>query len=283
VGHYWSTGGVLFKQWRASRAVQAKGTQMSRREERLVTGTRATIVSCLPFIFAINIPAAGYMVIAAPLLGFDAIVPFYFLKAARKEEVLAKHAVRRRQAHSLLLHYVRQHTMNSTETKVLHEAASLVLAGQGPVSSESMLSIKNLNREVVNMTATSPRDYVVHASAIFLPHISEVAASLMPVEMLRTMMLKRAAALAADDLVIRREGLDTLSEEEVLEAITERGLVSHYDSPEKLRECLGAYLEVSTPLDYNEQPPDLLPLLVTLSTPQYVVTWPIPESSGGLG
>jgi hypothetical protein len=226
-------------------------------------------------VFFVNVPAFGYLVVAAPLLGFDAIVPFFFLKEARQKELLRAEDMRRRQGHSLLLHSLREYSATDmVGARVLHDAAALVQSGHGPADKDAVLAVKRLRLEVDTMTASSSRAYIVHAAAILLPHISENASSLLPVEVLRKMLLRRADFLSADDLEIRREGIPALSDDEVREAIIERGLVIQEDNADELRLRLGAWLEMSKPLEYNTLSPSLVPVLVALSTPQYIVNWP---------
>ncbi|KAK2711971.1 hypothetical protein QYM36_010859 [Artemia franciscana] len=243
-----------------------KGESLSRREHKQLVRTTADLFRLVPFSVFIIIPFMEFLLPVFIKL-FPSMLPSTFQSANEKEaKIKANLKLKLEMARFL------QQTLDD-----------MALKGKGRESERAREFVEFFNRVRTSGEAASNEE-IMRFSKLFEDEITlesltrpQLLALCRLLEIqpmgtnnfLRFQLQLKLRSLAADDKVIQKEGLESLTASELQAACRARGMRSHGFPAERLRQQLTQWLDLSL----NEKvPPSLLLLSRTLYLPESVPT-----------
>ncbi|GAB2277146.1 hypothetical protein Dimus_011853 [Dionaea muscipula] len=245
--HYWLGTKLLWADVRICSRLLLKlagGKSLSRRERQQLTRTTADIFRLVPFAVFIIVP---FMELLLPvfLKLFPNMLPSTFQDKMKEQEQLKRRLNARIEYARFLQDTVKEmakEVQNSRSGEVKQTAEDLdefinkVRRG-APVSNEEILGFAKLfNDELTLDSISRPRLVNMCKYMGIRPYGTD--------SYLRFMLRKRLREIKEDDKMIKSEGLESLSEQELRQACRDRGLLGLL-SVEEMRQQLRDWLDLS--------------------------------------
>uniref|UniRef100_A0A6P7GEP9 Mitochondrial proton/calcium exchanger protein n=1 Tax=Diabrotica virgifera virgifera TaxID=50390 RepID=A0A6P7GEP9_DIAVI len=242
------------------------GKSLSRREYRLLTRTVGDLFRLVPFSVFIIVP---FMEILLPFFikFFPGMLPSTFQTATEKEDKTKQRLkVQLEMAKFLqgtLDNMAVQHKERySTEAKQFVDWFHKVRTSGEYVKSEDIMKFSKLFQDEITLDSLS------RSQLIALCRVLEVQ-TLGTNNFLRFQLRMKLRSLAADDKMIQKEGVNSLTLSEVQQACRARGMRAYGLSEERLRAQLEQWLDLSL---NKKVPPSLLLLSRALMLPETIPT-----------
>ncbi|XP_063909422.1 mitochondrial proton/calcium exchanger protein-like [Zophobas morio] len=242
------------------------GKTLSRREYRLLRRTVGDMFRLVPFSVFIIVP---FMELLLPVFIklFPGMLPSTFQTIKEREDKIKQNLkVKLEMAKFLqetLDDMAPQHKdHNSARAKEFSEWFHKIRTSGEQVSNEEIMKFSKLFEDEITLDSLS------RSQLIALCRVLEVQ-TLGTNNFLRFQLRMKLRSLAADDKMIQKEGVDTLTLGEVQQACRVRGMRAYGVSEERLRSQLNQWLDLSL----NERvPPSLLLLSRALMLPETIPT-----------
>lgn len=267
--HYYHGFRLLFIDIRISCGLAWRilnGKTLSRREHNLLVRTVGDLFRLVPFSVFIIVP---FMEIALPFFikFFPGMLPSQFQTAKEREDKLKQNLkVKLEMAKFLqktLDDMAVQHIdRRSTIAKEFSEWFHKIRTSGEMVSNEDIMRFSKLFRDEITLDSLS------RGQLVALCRVLEVQ-TLGTNNLLRFQLRMKLRTLAADDKLIQKEGVDSLTVNELQNACKARGMRAYGLSEEMLRKQLNQWLDLSL---NQKVPPSLLLLSRALMLPDTIPT-----------
>lgn len=265
--HYYHGFRLLFIDINVSRKLLWRvlnGKSLSRREHRLLVRTVGDIFRLIPFSVFIIVPFMEFLLPLA-IKFFPGMLPSTFQTATEREDKL-KQALKVRLEMAKFL----QTTLDDMSVQSKHkdsEAAQsfteffkkIKTSGEVP-SNEEIIKFSTIFEDEITLDSLSRQQLTALCRVLDINPMGTT-------NLLRFQIRMRLRSLAADDKMIMKEGIDSLTIQELQTACQARAMRAYGVSEEKLRTQLSQWLELSV----NEKvPPSLLLLSRALMLPDTI-------------
>lgn len=243
-----------------------KGKSLSRREHRLMTRTVGDIFRLVPFSVFIIVP---FMELLLPVFIklFPGMLPSTFQTAKEREDKIKQNLKVKLEMAKFLQGTLDEMSVQSNErssqrAKEFNDWFVKVRTSGEQVSNQDIMKFSKLFEDEITLDSLS------RSQLIALCRVLEVQ-TLGTNNFLRFQLRMKLRSLAADDKMIMKEGIDSLTLAEVQQACRARGMRAYGMSEERLRNQLQQWLDLSL----NEKvPPSLLLLSRALMLPETIPT-----------
>nr|XP_023022842.1 mitochondrial proton/calcium exchanger protein [Leptinotarsa decemlineata] len=242
------------------------GKTLSRREYRLLTRTVGDLFRLVPFSVFIIVP---FMELLLPVFikFFPGMLPSTFQSSTDKEDKIKKGLKVKLEMAKFLQGTLDEMSVQhkdrySDSAKEFLDWFNKVRTSGEQVSNEEIMKFSKLFQDEITLDSLS------RSQLIALCRVLEVQ-TLGTNNFLRFQLRMKLRSLAADDKMIQKEGVDSLTLAEVQQACRSRGMRAYGLSEERLRNQLSQWLDLSL----NEKvPPSLLLLSRALMLPETIPT-----------
>ncbi|CAG9857717.1 unnamed protein product [Phyllotreta striolata] len=243
-----------------------QGKTLSRREYRLLSRTVGDLFRLVPFSVFIVVPFMEFL-LPFFIKFFPGMLPSTFQTAKEKEDKLKqKLKIQLEMAKFLqgtLDEMAVQHKdRSSQQAKEFVEWFNKVRTSGEHVSTEEIMKFAKLFQDEITL------DSLTRSQLIALCRVLEVQ-TLGTTNFLRFQLRMKLRSLAADDKMIQKEGVETLTLSEVQQACRARGMRAYGVSDARLRQQLNQWLDLSL---NKKVPPSLLLLSRALMLPETIPT-----------
>lgn len=245
VQHYWDGTKLLGYEVKVSTKLLAKmvaGYELTRRENRQLKRTTQDMARLVPFSMFVIVPFAELLLPFALKL-FPNLLPSTYESGADREKKYKKLRKTRGSVSQFLRQTVNESGMvfpvvSSQEQKdQFAEFFAQVRSNVETPSREMLLNVARMFKDDIVLDNLSRPQLVAMAKYINIhPYGTSV--------MLRYSIRHRMRQIKRDDRAIDYEGIESLSNKELVSACAARGISTHKVSPGKLREELGTWLEL---------------------------------------
>ncbi|KAG0485105.1 hypothetical protein HPP92_009184 [Vanilla planifolia] len=251
--HYWLGSKLLWADIRICSRLMLKlagGKSLTRRERQQLTRTTADIFRLVPFAVFIIVPFMEFL-LPVFLKLFPNMLPSTFQDKMKKQEALKRRLNARIEYAKFLQDTVKEMASEVQRTRSgevkqtaedLDEFLNKVRTGARVAPDEILSFAKLFNDEFTLDNISRPR-LVNMCKYMGITHIGTD-------KYLRFMLRKKLQRIKEDDKLIQREGVESLSEEELRQACRERGhlgLLSTEEMRQQLRDWLDLSLNHSVP------------------------------------
>ncbi|XP_076257975.1 leucine zipper and EF-hand containing transmembrane protein 1 isoform X2 [Rhynchophorus ferrugineus] len=243
-----------------------QGKTLTRREHRLLTRTVGDLFRLLPFSVFIIVP---FMELLLPVFIklFPGMLPSTFQTTSEKEDKI-KQSLKVKLEMAKFLQgtldnmSVQHQDRYSTKAKEFVEWFGKVRTSGEQVANEDIMKFAKLFEDEITLDSLS-RSQLIAICRVLDVH------TLGTNNLLRFQLRMKLRQLAADDKMIQKEGVHSLTLAEVQQACRARGMRAYGVSEERLRSQLNQWLDLSL----NEKvPPSLLLLSRALMLPETIPT-----------
>nr|CAH7741888.1 unnamed protein product [Callosobruchus chinensis] len=242
------------------------GKALTRREHRLLTRTVGDVFRLVPFSVFIIVP---FMELLLPVFikFFPGMLPSTFQTATEKEDKI-KQSLKVKLEMAKFLQgtldemAVQHKDRYSDKAREFVEWFNKVRTSGEPVSTSEIMKFSKLFEDEITLDSLS------RSQLIALCRVLDVQ-TLGTNNFLRFQLRMKLRSLAADDKMIQKEGVDSLTLPEVQQACRARGMRAYGVSEDRLRLQLKQWLDLS--LD-KKVPPSLLLLSRALMLPETIPT-----------
>lgn len=224
-----------------------KGEHPTRRERRMLVRTSADLFRLVPFSFFVIVPFAEFALPFCLKLFPNMLPSQYTAKFQEQEKVKRQLALRLDLAEFLndtlatMIKDKESKLASLSETKNLEVILSDVRDGKR-VSNTSLLEVAKLFQDEITLDNISRPQLVSLCKYMGLsPYGPDVY--------LRQQLRKQLRAIKSDDEIIMKEGLESLTEEEIKQACLERGMRASGVPAGTYRRNLQQWLELSLKFD----------------------------------
>lgn len=242
------------------------GKTLSRREYRLLTRTVGDMFRLVPFSVFIIVPFMEFLLPVFIKL-FPGMLPSTFQTATEKEDKL-KQSLKVKLEMAKFLQQTLEEMSAQHKDRSSQQAKDFVIWFQKirtsgeDVSNEEILKFSKLFHDEITLDSLS------RSQLVALCRVLEVQ-TLGTNNMLKFQLRMKLRSLAADDKMIHKEGVNSLTLAEVQQACRARGMRAFGVSEARLRSQLSQWLDLSL----NEKvPPSLLLLSRALMLPETITT-----------
>lgn len=243
-----------------------QGKTLSRREHRLLIRTVGDLFRLVPFSVFIIVP---FMELLLPFFikFFPGMLPSTFQTATEREDKIKQNLKVKLEMAKFLQETldemaVQHRDHNSELAKEFSEWFQKVRTSGEQVSNEEIMKFSKLFEDEITL------DSLTRSQLVALCRLLEVQ-TLGTNNLLKFQLRMKLRSLAADDKMIQKEGVDSLSLAEVQQACRSRGMRAYGVSEERLRSQLKQWLDLSL----NEKvPASLLLLSRALMLPETIPT-----------
>lgn len=243
-----------------------QGKTLTRREHRLLTRTVGDLFRLLPFSVFIIVP---FMELLLPVFIklFPGMLPSTFQTASEKEDKIKQNLKVKLETAKFLQGTLDEMAVEhkdrySKNAKEFVEWFNKVRTSGEEVSNEEIMKFSKLFEDEITL------DSLTRSQLIALCRVLDVH-TLGTNNFLRFQLRMKLRQLAADDKMIQKEGVHSLTLAEVQQACRARGMRAYGVSEERLRSQLNQWLDLSL----NEKvPPSLLLLSRALMLPETIPT-----------
>ncbi|XP_065156322.1 mitochondrial proton/calcium exchanger protein isoform X2 [Atheta coriaria] len=267
--HYYHGFRLLFIDIRISYGLLWRvlnGNTLTRREYRLLMRTVGDMFRLVPFSVFLIVPFMEFL-LPFFIKFFPGMLPSTFQSATEKEDKLKQSLKVKLEMAKFLQQTlddmsVQHKDHNSQQAKEFSEWFNKVRTSGEQVSNEEILKFSKLFQDEITLDSLSRNQLVA------LCRVLEVQ-TLGTNNLLRFQLRMKLRSLAADDKMIQKEGVDSLSLWEVQQACRARGMRAFGVTEARLRAQLQDWLDLSL----NEKvPPSLLLLSRALMLPETIPT-----------
>ncbi|KAF2901105.1 hypothetical protein ILUMI_05079 [Ignelater luminosus] len=243
-----------------------RGKSLTRREHRLLVRTVGDMFRLVPFSVFIIVPFMEFLLPVFIKL-FPGMLPSTFQTATEKEDKIKQNLKVKLEMAKFLQQTlddmaVQHADHNSQQAKEFNEWFNKVRTSGAEVTNQEIMKYSKLFEDEITLDSLS------RSQLVALCRVLEVQ-TLGTNNLLRFQLRMKLRSLAADDKMIQKEGIDSLTLHEVQQACRARGMRAYGVSEAKLRNQLAQWLDLSL----NEKvPPSLLLLSRALMLPETIPT-----------
>ncbi|XP_076750931.1 leucine zipper and EF-hand containing transmembrane protein 1 [Xylocopa sonorina] len=241
-----------------------KGKELSRREHRLLIKTTGDLFRLIPFSVFIIVPFMEFLLPIAIKI-FPGLLPSTFQTATEKEDKL-KHALKIKIEMAKFLQKtlddmaLQSGDYKSKKAKEFSEFFYKIRSSGEVASNEEVMQFSKLFEDEITL------DSLTRPQLVALCRVLDVQ-TLGTSNFLRFLLRMRLRSLNADDKLIEKEGIDSLTRSELQQACRARGMRAYGLPDSKLKEQLSQWLDLSL---NKKVSPSLLLLSRALMVPETI-------------
>ena len=241
-----------------------KGRELSRREHRLLIKTTGDLFRLIPFSVFIIVPFMEFLLPIAIKI-FPGLLPSTFQTATEKEDKL-KQALKIKIEMAKFLQKtlddmaVQSSDYRSKKAKEFAEFFYKVRTSGAIATNEEIMQFSKLFEDEITLDSLSRPQLVALCRVLDVQTLGTT-------NFLRFLLRMRLRSLAADDKLIEKEGIDSLTRSELQQACRARGMRAYGLPESKLKEQLSQWLDLSLT---KKVPPSLLLLSRALMVPESI-------------
>lgn len=241
-----------------------KGHELSRREHRLLIKTTGDVFRLIPFSVFIIVPFMEFL-LPFVIKFFPGMLPSTFQTATEKEDKL-KQALKIKIEMAKFLQKtlddmaVQSSDYKSKRAKEFAEFFYKVRSSGTVASNEEIMQFSKLFEDEITL------DSLTRPQLVALCRVLDVQ-TLGTTNFLKFLLRMRLRSLTADDKLIEKEGIDSLTRSELQQACRARGMRAYGLPDSKLKEQLSQWLDLSL---NKKVPPSLLLLSRALMVPETI-------------
>ncbi|XP_054005656.1 mitochondrial proton/calcium exchanger protein [Hylaeus anthracinus] len=241
-----------------------QGKELSRREHRLLIKTTGDLFRLIPFSVFIIVPFMEFLLPLAIKL-FPGLLPSTFQTATEKEDKL-KQALKIKIEMAKFLQKtlddmaVQSSDYKSKKAKEFAEFFYKVRTSGATATNDEIMQFSKLFEDEITLDSLSRPQLVALCRVLDVQTLGTT-------NFLRFLLRMRLRSLSADDKLIEKEGIDTLTRSELQQACRARGMRAYGLPESKLREQLAQWLDLSL---NKKVPPSLLLLSRALMVPETI-------------
>lgn len=241
-----------------------KGHELSRREHRLLVKTTGDMFRLIPFSVFIIVPFMEFLLPVAIKL-FPGMLPSTFETSSDKEAKM-KQALKVKIEMAKFLQKtldemaVQSSDHRSEKAKEFSEFFYKVRETGAIASNEEIMKFSKLFEDEITLDSLSKPQLIALCRVLDVQTLGTT-------KMLIFLLRMKLRSLAADDRLIEKEGIDTLTRAELQQACRARGMRAYGMPEQKLREQLTQWLDLSL---NKKVPPTLLLLSRALMVPDTI-------------
>lgn len=241
-----------------------QGYELSRREHRLLVKTTGDMFRLIPFSVFIIVP---FMELLLPLAikFFPGMLPSTFQTSSEKEDKL-KQALKVKIEMAKFLQKtlgemaVQSSDHSSEKAKEFTEFFYKVRTTGTIATNEEIMKFSKLFEDEITLDSLSRQQLIALCRVLDVQTLGTT-------NFLRFLLRMKLRSLAADDRLIEKEGIDTLTRAELQQACRARGMRAYGMPEQKLREQISQWLDLSL---NKKVPPTLLLLSRALMVPDTI-------------
>ncbi|XP_076244515.1 leucine zipper and EF-hand containing transmembrane protein 1 [Calliopsis andreniformis] len=265
--HYYHGFRLLFLDMKISAKLVwriLKGKELTRREHRLLIKTTGDMFRLIPFSVFIIVPFMEFLLPLAIKL-FPGLLPSTFQTATEKEDKL-KQALKIKIEMAKFLQKtlddmaVQSSGYKSEKAKEFAEFFYKVRTSGAIATNEEIMRFSKLFEDEITLDSLSRPQLVALCRVLDVQTLGTT-------NFLRFLLRMRLRSLAADDKLIEKEGIDSLTRSELQQACRARGMRAYGLPESKLKEQLSQWLDLSL---NKKVPPSLLLLSRALMVPESI-------------
>ncbi|XP_043526533.1 mitochondrial proton/calcium exchanger protein [Frieseomelitta varia] len=241
-----------------------KGKELSRREHRLLIKTTGDVFRLIPFSVFIIVPFMEFL-LPIVIKIFPGLLPSTFQTATEKEDKL-KQALKIKIEMAKFLQKtlddmaVQSSDYKSKKAKEFAEFFYKVRSSGAVATNEEIMQFSKLFEDEITL------DSLTRPQIVALCRVLDVQ-TLGTSNFLKFLLRMRLRSLTADDKLIEKEGIDSLTRSELQQACRARGMRAYGLPDSKLKEQLSQWLDLSL---NKKVPPSLLLLSRALMVPETI-------------
>ncbi|XP_031777311.1 mitochondrial proton/calcium exchanger protein isoform X2 [Nasonia vitripennis] len=241
-----------------------QGYELSRREHRLLIKTTGDVFRLIPFSVFVIVPFMEFLLPLAVKL-FPGLLPSTFQTAIEKEDKLKQALKVKIEMAKFLQKTLDEMSVQSSDhrSEKAKEFAEFFykLRTTGTIATnDEIMKFSKLFEDEITLDALSRQQLIALCRVLDIQTLGTT-------NFLRFLLRMKLRSLAADDRLIEKEGIDTLTRTELQQACRARGMRAYGMSELKLREQLSQWLDLSLT---KKVPPTLLLLSRALMVPDTV-------------
>lgn len=241
-----------------------KGTELSRRENRLLIKTTGDVFRLIPFSVFIIVPFMEFL-LPVVIKIFPGLLPSTFQTATEKEDKL-KQALKIKIEMAKFLQKtlddmaVQSSDYRSQKAKEFAEFFYKIRTSGATATNEEIMQFSKLFEDEITLDSLSRPQLVALCRVLDVQTLGTT-------NFLRFLLRMRLRSLAADDKLIEKEGIDSLTRSELQQACRARAMRAYGLPESKLKEQLSQWLDLSLT---KKVPPSLLLLSRALMVPESI-------------
>ncbi|XP_076635665.1 leucine zipper and EF-hand containing transmembrane protein 1 [Colletes latitarsis] len=241
-----------------------QGKELSRREHRLLIKTTGDVFRLIPFSVFIIVPFMEFLLPIAIKI-FPGLLPSTFQTATEKEDKL-KQALKIKIEMAKFLQKtlddmaVQSSDYKSKKAKEFAEFFYKVRTSGATATNDEIMQFSKLFEDEITLDSLSRPQLVALCRVLDVQTLGTT-------NFLRFLLRMRLRSLAADDKLIEKEGIDSLTRSELQQACRARGMRAYGLPESKLKEQLTQWLDLSL---NKKVPPSLLLLSRALMVPETI-------------
>ncbi|KAG7201202.1 hypothetical protein KM043_003989 [Ampulex compressa] len=241
-----------------------KGKDLSRREHRLLIKTTGDMFRLIPFSVFIIVPFMEFLLPIAIKL-FPGMLPSTFQTATEKEDKL-KQALKIKIEMAKFLQKtlddmaLQSSDYKSEKAKEFAEFFYKVRKSGAMATNEEIMQFSKLFEDEITLDSLSRPQLVALCRVLDVQTLGTT-------NFLRFLLRMRLRSLSADDKLIEKEGIDSLTRGELQQACRARGMRAYGMPESRLKEQLSQWLDLSL---VKKVPPSLLLLSRALMVPETI-------------
>ncbi|KAK0083402.1 hypothetical protein PV325_008827 [Microctonus aethiopoides] len=239
----------------------AKGNELTRREHRLLIKTTGDMFRLIPFSVFIIVPFMEFL-LPVVIKFFPGMLPSTFQTATDKEDKL-KQALKVKIEMAKFLQQtlddmsVQSSTHGSDKAKEFSDFFHKLRTTGGEATNDEIIKFSKLFEDEINLDSLSRPQLVALCRVLDIQTLGTT-------NFLLFLLRMKLRSLAADDRMIEKDGVDTLTRAELQQACRARGMRAYGMPENRLREQLSQWLDLSI---HKKVPPSLLLLSRALMVP----------------
>ncbi|XP_624231.2 mitochondrial proton/calcium exchanger protein [Apis mellifera] len=241
-----------------------QGKELSRREHRLLVKTTGDMFRLIPFSVFVIVPFMEFLLPIA-IKVFPGLLPSTFQTATDKENKLKQALKIKIEMAKFLQQTLDDMAVQSTDcksqkAKEFAEFFYKVRTSGAVATNEEIMQFSKLFEDEITL------DSLTRPQLVALCRVLDVQ-TLGTSNFLRFLLRMRLRSLTADDKLIEKEGIDSLTRSELQQACRARGMRAYGLPDSKLKEQLSQWLDLSL---NKKVPPSLLLLSRALMVPETI-------------
>ncbi|XP_034948387.1 mitochondrial proton/calcium exchanger protein [Chelonus insularis] len=239
----------------------AKGKDLTRRERRLLIKTTSDMFRLIPFSVFIIVPFMEFL-LPVVIKFFPGMLPSTFQTATEREDKLKQALKVKIEMAKFLQQTLDEMSVQSSEhrsqkAKEFSEFFYKLRSTGGVASNEEIMKFSKLFEDEITLDSLSRPQLIALCRVLDIQTLGTT-------NFLRFLLRMKLRNLSADDRLIDKEGVETLTRAELQQACRARGMRAYGMPENKLREQLEQWLDLSI---YKKVPPSLLLLSRALMVP----------------
>ncbi|XP_043460850.1 mitochondrial proton/calcium exchanger protein [Leptopilina heterotoma] len=238
------------------------GKELSRREHRLLVKTTGDVFRLIPFSVFIIVPFMEFLLPIAIKL-FPGLLPSTFQTASEKEDKLKKALKVKIEMAKFLQKTLNEMSVQSSDhrsekAKEFSDFFYKVRSTGSVASNEEIIKFSKLFEDEITLDSLSRQQLIALCRVLDVQTLGTT-------NFLRFLLRMRLRSLAADDRLIEKEGVESLTRAELQQACRARGMRAYGMPENKLRDQLSQWLDLSL---VKKVAPSLLLLSRALMVPE---------------